>query len=146
MLTDLSIPLCKPAAAPYARVLAAHRERQRAAGLPVADVDLVLTTSTGGPLHHATLQRQLARVAATVGLSELEFHDLRRTCATWLAEEGVPVAMAMELLGHRDAAMTLALYARVTDRQRDRAGAALEAALTPDSGQHGGQAPGAAAK
>ncbi len=40
----------------------------------------------------------------------VRFYDLHHTCVTLLLSRGVPVQVAPEMLGHGDAAITLALY------------------------------------
>jgi len=44
----------------------------------------------------------------------LQFHDLRRTNATALVQEGVDLKTAQERLGHSDPRLTIGLYAQVT--------------------------------
>ena len=43
----------------------------------------------------------------TAGLSDLHFHDLRHTFASWLMMRGVPLATVSNLLGHTSPTMTL---------------------------------------
>ena len=45
----------------------------------------------------------------------LRFHDLRRSYATWLVDDGVPPNMVQRVMGHERAATTLDLYTRRTD-------------------------------
>jgi integrase len=38
---------------------------------------------------------------------EIHFHSLRHTCASWLAEKGVPLPVIQRVLGHSTISMTL---------------------------------------
>lgn len=44
----------------------------------------------------------------------LRFHDLRHSYSTWLVDDGVPVNMVQQVLGHERATTTLDLYTRRT--------------------------------
>ena len=44
----------------------------------------------------------------------LRFHDLRRSYATWLVDDGVPPNMVQRVMGHERASTTLDLYTRRT--------------------------------
>ena len=48
------------------------------------------------------------------------FHCLRHSFATWAIEDGVPVRVLMDLMGHRKIETTLR-YAKVTDNARKEA-------------------------
>lgn len=51
------------------------------------------------------------RVREKAGLQDVIFHDIRRTFASWLAEEGVSLHMIAELLNQSTARVT-EIYAR----------------------------------
>ena len=65
-------------------------------------------------------------MVATVGLSPMRFHDLRHAAASFLAADGVPLAVTSALLGHADVRTTLATYRHVLPEEFDRAVAAME--------------------
>ena len=48
------------------------------------------------------------------------FHCLRHSFATWAIEDGVPVRVLMDLMGHKKIETTLR-YAKVTDKAREDA-------------------------
>lgn len=64
-----------------------------------------------------TLQRHFPAALAAAGITEFRFHDLRHTCASWMAMAGVPILTIKEVLGHKDIRMTLR-YAHLTPDQR----------------------------
>jgi site-specific recombinase XerD len=55
--------------------------------------------------------RHLAREAA----GGLVFHSLRHSYATWLVDDGVPVNMVQQVMGHERSSTTLDLYTRRTE-------------------------------
>lgn len=60
---------------------------------------------------------------------DARLHDARHTAATLLLEQGVPVRVVMELLGHSQISLTQGTYQHVTKRLTDAAAAAMDAAL-----------------
>jgi integrase len=56
-------------------------------------------------------------------------HSLRRAAATILLEEGVPMKVVSELLGHSSPKVTAQTYSYVTARLVAEAGAAIARAL-----------------
>lgn len=53
----------------------------------------------------------LGRIRKRVGIEDLHFHDLRRTMATMLLENGTPVEKVSQLLNHSNVAITQKVYA-----------------------------------
>jgi integrase len=62
-----------------------------------------------------------ARIAA--GLEHLNFHDLRRSCATMMIGAGVDLYVVSKLLGHSSVTVTQTRYGHL---QTDRIAAGLE--------------------
>lgn len=54
-----------------------------------------------------TLQWQFRRALQEAGITGFRFHDLRHTCASWMAMAGEDVRKIMEVLGHKDIRMTM---------------------------------------
>jgi integrase len=103
------------------QLLAAHLARL---GLTAADADAwVFPGTSNSHLEYSGWRRRtwLPAVAAA-GLEGLEFHDLRRACATGLVATGTDAKTAQARLGHADVRLTLGLYAQVvTDLDRKAA-------------------------
>jgi integrase len=66
----------------------------------------VFTNEKGGKLPPRTVEWQFDRALEAACIQEFRFHDLRHTCATWLAMAGENQELIKEVLGHKDIRMT----------------------------------------
>jgi integrase len=60
--------------------------------------------SVGAISHHFT------KVAVRAKVDGISFHGLRRTCASWLVQKGVPILNVSTLLGHSSVVLTQKMY------------------------------------
>ena len=124
-----SIPL--PAA--LVTALHAHRARQLQERLLARDRwqehGLVFPTSIGTPMHAGNLVRSFHALLEQAGLPSIRFHDLRHSCASLLAAQGVPARVIMEILGHSDIRVTQNIYTHVFDEGKRQAADAMDRAL-----------------
>jgi integrase len=60
---------------------------------------------TGRSISLANVSQAFLRACRSVGISDVRFHDLRRTAATWMMMRGVDVQTLSQLLGHSDLRM-----------------------------------------
>jgi integrase len=67
-----------------------------------------------------TTEREAVQHVARHGGAGLRFHDLRHSYVTWLAEDGVPINYAQQVVGHEKASTVLDIYTH-TSRNRARA-------------------------
>lgn len=67
-----------------------------------------------GGVHPTALQGRFQRLVGRAGLDDLRIHDLRRTCGSLLASEGVSLHVIREVLGHRSILTTQRIYAHLT--------------------------------
>jgi integrase len=104
-------------------MLAAHLQRR---GLTAADPEAyVFVGKRGRPLQYTGFRARVWKPACQrIGLSDVGFHDLRRTNATLMVRKGVDVKTAQARLGHSDPRLTLGIYAQATT-EGDRAAADL---------------------
>lgn len=72
----------------------------------------------------ADLKRPWRWVKAQASLEGVKIHDLRHTLASYMASNGVPLAVIGKALGHTQAATT-ARYAHIADRSQRQATAAI---------------------
>lgn len=129
MTSRRTIPL------PFALVsaLRAHYARQLQERLLAGDRwqehGLVFPTSIGTPMHAGNLVRSFHALLKRAGLPSIRFHDLRHSCASLLAAQGVPARVAMEILGHSDIRVTQNIYTHVFDDAKRAAADAMDRAL-----------------
>ncbi len=113
------------------RTLRQHRTRQReervGLGTVWHDHDLVFPSEVGTPVSSSNAWRSLQRLLMRVGLPRMRFHDLRHSCATFLALQGVHMRTAMEILGHSTIATTAEIYMSVLDESKQHAAAQMGA-------------------
>ena len=79
---------------------------------------LVLSTRQGVWVEPRNFNRSFTRIRRTLKLREFRPHDARHTCASLLAELGVPLRTAMEILGHSKSAVTAEVYQRASSESR----------------------------
>lgn len=95
------------------------RERQRQeraeAGSAYGSGAYVVSNEVGDPYSPAVLSRYWRDTLAGVGMRHLKLHGARHTAATLMHLEGVPVAVIAAWIGHKDASLTMKLYAHSQD-------------------------------
>jgi integrase len=75
------------------------------------DSDLVFPNSLGGPLHRAFLHKGVRKALARCpGVPRMDLHGLRHTFASLLIQRGNPVSQVAQILGHKNADLTLKVY------------------------------------
>ena len=81
----------------------------------------VVSNEAGEPYSPAVLSRYWRETVKAAGIPHIKLHAARHTAATLMHLQGVPVAVIAAWIGHKDASLTLRLYAHSQD-------AALQAA------------------
>jgi integrase len=114
-----------PLPPPFVSILHQHKawqlEERLLAGSSWREHDLVFPSRVGTPIHPSNLLRSFAALLKRAGLPRMRFHDLRHSCATFLALQGVPPHVAMEILGHSNIHTTLSIYTHVLDDSKREA-------------------------
>jgi integrase len=108
---------------------AEQAERRLLVGPAWQDGDLVVDRGDGGPMNPITLSHAFARIADSVGLGEVRFHDLRHSYATAAILAGVNVKAVSEALGHAGTAFTMDTYQDSLPAMGEAVAAAIEKAL-----------------
>jgi integrase len=127
----------RPRAVPVTATLAAELRTWRKAQTAerVASVywdeecDFILSNPIGRRWDPSNARRTAFRPVAAKVCPGATPHSLRHAAATLLLEEGVPMRVVSELLGHADTRTTAQVYSHVTARLVADAGAAIERAL-----------------
>jgi integrase len=89
------------------------RRRQRAAWFAVGRPfpEWVFASVTGTALDESNVRKGLNRILDAAGVHRRGPHQMRHTFASLLLQEGAPITYVSQQLGHRDAAITLRVYA-----------------------------------
>ena len=105
---ERSIPLLADGLEVITRLRSEHPDAQ--------PTDPVLTTNGSSPLPATYVSKQFKLFVRLAGLDErISLHNLRHTCASWLAMKGIPMGMISKLLGHSSTAITEEFYAHFTN-------------------------------
>ena len=87
-------------------------------------------TRPGSPTPLAWLSRYWREAVEAAGLRHIKLHAARHTCATLMHLQGVPVAVIAAWIGHKDASLTMRLYAHspvcCTARRRSEFGSSCD--------------------
>jgi integrase len=86
----------------------------------------VVSNEIGEPYNPAVLSRYWRDAVKAAGLRHIRLHDARHTAATAMHLQGVPVAVIAAWIGHKDASLTLRLYAHSQADALAAAGATFE--------------------
>jgi len=113
------------------QALKAHRTRQeeerRVVATPTWNArGLVFCTANGNPYDGPNVTRYAQRLLARAELPRLTFHELRHSCASLLAAQGIPAHEIARLLGHADARLTMNVYTHGYDEGRQRVASAMD--------------------
>ena len=94
----------------------------------------VFASLEGTALEERNVRHVLTRILEKANLRQIRIHDLRHTYATQLLQAGAPITYVSQQMGHRDASITLRVYAHylpdVSRREVDRLDA-LQPNATP---------------
>lgn len=90
----------------------------------------VVSNEIGEPYSPAVLSRYWRDTLKAAGVRHIKLHAARHTCATLMHLSGVPVAVIAAWIGHKDASLTMKLYAHSQDDALKAAGATLNRTVT----------------
>lgn len=104
----------------------AQKENRLALGLQYQDQGFVWAWDDGRPHDPDYLYKQFRKVLQRLGLPAVRFHDLRHSHATLLLQEGIPIKVVSERLGHSSTQFTQDIYSHVLPNMQDAAAAAMD--------------------
>jgi integrase len=85
----------------------------------------VVSNEIGEPYSPAVLSRYWRDTVKGAGVRHIKLHAARHTCATLMHLQGVPVAVIAAWIGHKDASLTMKLYAHSQEDALKAASATL---------------------
>ena len=103
-----------------------QNEHKKKAGKLWEQSNLVFTNEIGNNLSAQTVYLHFKKLAASVGLPDARFHDLRHSYAVAALQSGDDIKTVQENLGHYTAAFTLDTYAHVTERMKTESAQRME--------------------
>ena len=120
-------------------VLRTHRAAQAAERLRAGPLwddagDYIFTRPAGRPIHLDTPSSLMPKLCRAAKVPVIRLHDLRHTHASILLSAGRPPHEVAERLGHRDATVTLQVYAQVLRERSAGLGDAFAAAISEGLG------------
>jgi len=113
-------------------VLRSAKARQAAERLELGAgaFEYVVSNEAGEPYSPAVLSRYWKGAVKAAGVRHIKLHAARHTCATLMHLQGVPIAVIAAWIGHKDASLTMRLYAHSQDEALKAAGATLNRVVT----------------
>jgi integrase len=107
----------------------AQLEERMALGSGYRDEGLVFAKVDGSPIHPQTVSQAFERLVKAAAVPPIRLHDIRHTAATVALEQGVPLKVVSERLGHSSVSITADVYQHVTETLQEAAAAKLGAAF-----------------
>ncbi len=92
--------------------------------------EYVVSNEVGQPYHPQVLSRYWSDAVKAAGVRHIKLHAARHTCATLMHLSGVPVAVIAAWIGHKDASLTMKLYAHSQHDALKAAGDSLDRVVT----------------
>ena len=115
-------------------VLRAAKARQAAERLALGQIggawEYVVCNELGHAYAPGVLSRYWRDTVKAAGIRHIKLHAARHTCATLMHLQGVPAAVIAAWIGHKDASLTMKLYAHSQDDALKAAGATLNRIVT----------------
>lgn len=115
-------------------VLKAAKARQAAerlaAGSSYRAGEYVASNEVGDPYHPQVLSRYWQGAVKAAGLRPIKLHAARHTAATRMHLDGTPAAVIAAWIGHKDASLTMRLYAHSQDDALKAAGETFNRVVT----------------
>jgi integrase len=92
--------------------------------------EYVVSNEAGEPYSPAVLSRYWRDAVKTAGVRHIKLYAARHTCARLMHLQGVPLAVIAAWIGHKDASLTMRLYAHSQDEALKAAGESLNRVVT----------------
>jgi len=97
-----------------------EKEKHEKLNLKHTQDSILFSSETGGYIEAKNLRRRFERMLNRLEIEQVTLHALRHTFCTILAENGVNLKTASELMGHSDVKTTLKIYTHVHKEEKKR--------------------------
>ncbi|MBW8012601.1 MAG: site-specific integrase [Chloroflexi bacterium] len=98
--------------------------------------DLIFPDEDGRPMDRRKLVSRFKAVIQEVGLPEIRFHDLRHTAASLMLNNGIPILIVSNRLGHAKPSITLDVYGHMIPSKQEEVAELMDELLTPLESQN----------
>ena len=103
----------------------AEKEKCFKLGIPFAGSNILFSSETGGYIEGKNLRTCFKRLLNRLEIEPVTIHTLRHNFCSTLAENGVNIKTASELMGHADINTTLKIYTHLQQEEKKRGIATL---------------------
>ena len=108
----------------------AEKEKSLRLGTPFNKNNILFSSETGNYIEAQNLRTRFKRLLNKLQIEPVTVHTLRHSFCSILAENGVNLKTASELMGHADINTTLAIYTHVQNEEKKRGIATLSSVFT----------------
>ncbi len=115
------IPLVGSLVASLKEHIEKEKKKHERQGVHFSENNLLFTSNTCTSLRNDHLTGRWKKYQESVGIDAINFHGLRHTFCTLLAEQGVQIKTAAVLMGHSDINTTAKIYTHVDTEQKKKA-------------------------
>lgn len=91
--------------------------------------NLIFPSTIGTPVTASNLRREYRKVQDACDLPKIRFHDLRHTAASLMLNNGIPVIVASQRLGHSKASITMDVYGHLMPIKQEEAAYLMDSLL-----------------
>ena len=92
---------------------------------------LIFPSTVGTPSNTSNMTKDFRKVLDMAGLPRIRFHDLRHTAASLMLNNGIPVIVVSNILGHSKPSTTLDIYGHLLSDTRADAAKIMDDLVTP---------------
>jgi integrase len=94
--------------------------------LDLPQAKFLFFAAENNPLHPNSVQNALKKYERVANVTPIRIHDFRHSHASFLLSSGIPITAVSKRLGHKNAQITLQIYAHSLPSDNDAISSALE--------------------
>ena len=92
---------------------------------------LIFPSTVGTPSNTSNMTKDFRKVLVRAGLPRIRFHDLRHTAASLMLNNGIPLIVVSNTLGHSKPSTTLDIYGHLYQETQADAAKIMDGLVTP---------------